>query len=480
MIKLPQTLFFVFLLIANVVEAEPWIDSRDVWLRADIETLSDIGIITVPITTYPLMWSGVIRDIDNVDIQNVPARYKNVFWRVKKAGKTAFSKKEVIQTRVSLSNDFISSRSFGNEYRGKNEISARRYGLNKTLAWNFEVARAEEPLDGDKTRFDGSYLAYVIGNWIASVGVVERWWGPSWDSVNLLSDDSRLPLSVSLQRNYALGSSSPMFNWLGPWTFSAFAGELDDDSSYLKGAKLSGMSFNFKPLQSFDIGIRATSIFDNTKIQEVASPYLTEDLIEELSCIPDSTLFKCRQLDNNKTFGFDLKWRLPLKSPISLYLSRYKETVSQFGSSKMSTQFGVSSSFYWSNINWKYFIENTDFREYESNPPQTTYSDQQKYIGSNYGDISNILSAGVSATLNRNSKFAVVLSELGSKVYSDAPNHSYDATMKYNKRLNFSWFYQVGDIDIVKSSFEYLSDTRNAPTVDVNKFKLSITWSHYL
>tara|TARA_B110000259_G_scaffold177804_1_gene215374 strand:- start:355 stop:633 length:279 start_codon:yes stop_codon:yes gene_type:complete len=37
--------------------AEPWLDTRNAPLRADIEQLSRAGIIRVPINTWPLMWS---------------------------------------------------------------------------------------------------------------------------------------------------------------------------------------------------------------------------------------------------------------------------------------------------------------------------------------------------------------------------------------------------------------------------------------
>ena len=38
---------------------------------------------------------------------------------------------------------------------------------------------------------DGSYIAARLGNWSASFGQVERWWGPGWDGSLILSTNAR-------------------------------------------------------------------------------------------------------------------------------------------------------------------------------------------------------------------------------------------------------------------------------------------------
>ncbi len=45
----------LFSLGASNLLAEPWVDTRDAWLRADIERLSRAGIIDSPINTWPLI-----------------------------------------------------------------------------------------------------------------------------------------------------------------------------------------------------------------------------------------------------------------------------------------------------------------------------------------------------------------------------------------------------------------------------------------
>ena len=95
-------LLLIYLLLPGcaLLGAEPWVDTRDVWLRSDIEILSDIGVIKVPITTYPLMWAGIIKDIDNVDL--LIKKYKQIlvddvtYQALRSLGKTGDSFNEVI------------------------------------------------------------------------------------------------------------------------------------------------------------------------------------------------------------------------------------------------------------------------------------------------------------------------------------------------------------------------------------------------
>jgi hypothetical protein len=51
--------------------AAPWVDGGDHRLRHHIQLLADKNIITVPVTTWPLMWSGVIHDVKQADYSSL-------------------------------------------------------------------------------------------------------------------------------------------------------------------------------------------------------------------------------------------------------------------------------------------------------------------------------------------------------------------------------------------------------------------------
>jgi len=81
----------VLCLFSLFAKAEPWLDTHNAPLRADIEQLSRAGIISVPINTWPLMWSGILNDLERRD--SVPRalslELQNSLTRVLTAGRHA-------------------------------------------------------------------------------------------------------------------------------------------------------------------------------------------------------------------------------------------------------------------------------------------------------------------------------------------------------------------------------------------------------
>ena len=47
--------------IGSSLDRSPWVDTRDAWLRADIERLARASIIHAPINIWPLMWASIIK-----------------------------------------------------------------------------------------------------------------------------------------------------------------------------------------------------------------------------------------------------------------------------------------------------------------------------------------------------------------------------------------------------------------------------------
>ncbi|WP_373401860.1 hypothetical protein, partial [Klebsiella pneumoniae] len=62
--------------------AAPWVDSSDIYLRADIQALADAGVITVPVNTYPLMWAGIGADLAKVEPATLTPALTDAFSRV--------------------------------------------------------------------------------------------------------------------------------------------------------------------------------------------------------------------------------------------------------------------------------------------------------------------------------------------------------------------------------------------------------------
>ncbi len=489
------------------LNAEPWIDIRDVWLRADIEALSDVGIIKVPVNTYPLMWSGIIRDIDSLSIEEVPANYQAAFLRIKRAGKDAMYLNNRREIRVSVSNNEQVLRSFGDDSRGKVELSARRIGMSKYFAWNIEVTRQNNAFDGDSVRYDGSYIAGTYKNWNVSVGAIEKWWGAGWNSSNLLSNNARPPLAVTVQRNYSYPIDKPILNWLGPWTFNSFVAHLDDERT-IKHAKLIGASLSFKPHQSLEVALRAAALWGGKQVvgyDEEGKQTIHQSRPESFDSFIDNIIGnKVCEVESNtlcsneyysdsgdRIAGLEFRWSLPVNYPLSVYASAYGENETDFLPSKNMLQWGITSSFDFFNTNWKWFIEKSDTaldkkefnRAYESSIYQNGYRYNRRAIGSTFDNDSEVSSLGIMSQLNRQHSIRFDISNIElNKNTSDtaAEKHSITKLTKEFKLLKLNWRYQTRNYGKFVVSVEYTNAIYDQFERINDKARLSVDWFYNL
>ena len=321
--------------------AEPWIDTRDSWLRADIERLSQAGIITVPITTWPLMWSGILNDLERAQLKSIKPVLQDTYARVLSAGKRATRSNQYHQSaRLSLATESQLFRHYGDNAREEGELSVRRNGMTDHFAYNLELTRTQNPWDGDDNRFDNSYFGVVAGNWIALAGRVEKWWGPGWSSNLLLTNNARPTFGLTLQRNYSDPFDFPVLEWFGPWTTNIFISELDDER-HINNAKLVGMTVGFRPIQSLEINLRRGAQWGGDGRPQSFNNFVklvlaNSDNCPEQSCKPNEP--------GNQIAGADFRWDLPWYD-----LSVYGQMVGEDGSgslpSKRAYERGVQYSF---------------------------------------------------------------------------------------------------------------------------------------
>jgi hypothetical protein len=60
-------LIAVSVLVPTVSFGDPWIASGDTLLRHDLEVLADAGIVRGPLTTWPVPWPDIARDVLDVE-----------------------------------------------------------------------------------------------------------------------------------------------------------------------------------------------------------------------------------------------------------------------------------------------------------------------------------------------------------------------------------------------------------------------------
>jgi hypothetical protein len=396
---------------SQALTAEPWLDTRNAPLRADIERLSRAGLITVPINTWPLAWSGILNDLErdgdttHATLSKTP-KLQNSFSRVLAAGRQATKVDRAEQSiNLSAANQSQLIRNFGDSSRDEAQITLRRNGITEHLAYNLELSKTHNPWDGDKTHYDNSYFGVVLGNWIAILGNSEKWWGPGWNSNLILSNNARPTTGLTLQRNYSEPFQWPVLKYLGPWTTNLFISELDDQR-YIDNAKLVGMTLGFRPLQSLEINLRRTAQWGGE-----GRPQTVKSFFELVSGISDNCDNPgCKDDEpGNQLGGIDLRWDLPWFDA-SLYLQRIGEDEAGGLPSKSASQFGLQFSL------GNAWFQGTGFVEYDDTSTSsssqrynvlynhhiynTGYRYQGRAIGTTWDNDSTVSSIGVVGYLN--------------------------------------------------------------------------------
>lgn len=390
----------LLLLIAPTLLADPWIETRDANLRADIERLSSAGVITVPINTWPLMWSGIIEDIDGYDQHSEPslrASYQRVMAASKKVQRSDRVQSSI---KLSLANDSQLMRHYGDDSRDQRTLTVRRMGITENFAYNLEVAKVTDPWDGDKTIYDNSYFGFVLGNWIGVAGNIEKWWGPGWNSSLLLTNNARPTPGLTLQRNYSDASELPILNWLGPWTTNLFISKLDDER-VVDDAKLVGMTLGFRPTASLEINLRRTAQWGGQD-----RPQGFQNFFRLVTGISDNCeTVECR-LDEpgNQLGAIDISWNMPWVQG-SLYAQTLGEDESGALPSRSSRQYGFKKGVDTQYFNGMVFVEhdNTSTVSYSNHYNilynhgiyRTGYRYQGRVIGATWDNDSKVNSLGI-------------------------------------------------------------------------------------
>jgi len=245
--------FIVLLLISSVsLQAEPFINTSDIYLKANISLLANRGYITSPITTYPLMWNNIADDLARISITQLSADEQQAYFYVKYQLDLAKRNLTTLSADVATHNKRFTS--FGEAFRERNNLSLNSTWMNNNFAVNISSHYSKTAVDHGKTRIDGSYLAGFWGNWVISVGEQDRWFGPTWDSSISLTNNAHPMPAIAISRKSAIPFTLPFTSYQIPWTVTSFMARMND-TRVIRNALLWGFRLNFKPTPALEIGI---------------------------------------------------------------------------------------------------------------------------------------------------------------------------------------------------------------------------------
>jgi hypothetical protein len=254
------TLITLALFAVSVTSASPRIDSNSIVNRHDMLIIRDSDTIQGAVLAWPWPLGRSAfgeSKIEDFGLKQSSGRLNALYEQKSELGL------QPTTVEVAFGTDRLPFRSFGYQPREAFQTSVSSSWLGEWTAGNIQLSFVDDPSDGDEFRLDGSYLSVALGNWVAAIDQVERWWGPGWDGSLILSNNSRPIPALSLTRISPDAFNSKFLKWIGPWTFTTCMGQLDNDEGERPGsdALLFGMRIDFSPFgwDWLDIGLNRTA-----------------------------------------------------------------------------------------------------------------------------------------------------------------------------------------------------------------------------
>ena len=303
--------------------SEPWVDTSDIYLKANIQLLADTGKIITPVTTYPLMWHDINRDLKKIDLSQLTQHQTNAYLYIKHQFKLAQKNQTRIKAQTGIENKRFTS--FGDNVSDKNSIAVHSSIMYGNFAAKIAPSYTHDPQDGDETRFDESYIAAFMGNWVVSFGRQNRWYGPTWDTSLSLTNNARPMTALSISRKSAEPLIIPFTEFDIPWTVSTFMGQMDDERT-IKDTLMWGFRLNFKPFKNLELGITRLAQWGGEGHSKSLSTFW-DILLGKTNCgVNDVVCDENNPNPANQQAGYDLRYSFNLFDvPMSFYGQKFAE-----------------------------------------------------------------------------------------------------------------------------------------------------------
>lgn len=261
------------ILFSTFANAEVWLTSSNKMAKNDLQFLASRGIITAPVTTYPIVWDAILPEL----------KQKR---RVSKAERLAinrllveYNKANKFQLGMRITNE---SASLPNTSYQSNEKSS----IYISGSFDSDLVKAKlssDVLNGD---FDGSYLALQQSGWLFYLSRQEQFWGPTNDASLIYSDYAQAQPALGIQRASAEAFDLPVLNWLGPWSFKAQMSQMEDYRA-VPETKMWSTRFNFKPVQHLEIGLSHVALWGGEGFGNGVSDFVDVISGKEYCIVPE-------------------------------------------------------------------------------------------------------------------------------------------------------------------------------------------------
>lgn len=383
-LKLAYTIVAIFTFFN--LRAEPFLSPSDPFLRHEIRLLQDEGSLDSTINSWPLNLGGL------------RSKKTQHSWDHDLLGKTIREENRLglnsIQSSIGIADNRVTSRSFGNEPRGSFTTGIETSWMNDRFAAKLSLLAlygVENDWKGRKDEgleLDGSYIAARLGNWSASLGKVDRWWGPGWDGSLILSTNARPIPAISLDRRIAEPFENKWLSWIGPWSFHSFIGQMEEER-HVPNPYLWGIRVDVNPtiLDGLEIGLFRMMQLGGDGRPDGLSTWVDAFLSQDNTGA--NTGKDPASEPGNQLAGLDIRWR-PWEAPFAIYGQVVGEDEDKFLPNCLMFQYGIEGWRNFSNGTARIFLEYADLtstwwtddsRTHNISYGHHIYSDGYRYLG---------------------------------------------------------------------------------------------------
>ena len=446
-------------------------------LRHDLTLLADAGLIQGPITTWPL---AVSTDLHSLP-ESTPAHLSDAAFRVRAA-----MAQEGSWVGASAAHEPIALRSFADAPRSDGEVAVGYRWSGERAYANLHLAALADPEDGDELRPDGSYAGLYLGNWALSAGWTPRWWGPGYSGSLILSTNARPVPALSVDRVAPEAFQTPWLSWLGPWDFSVFLGQLEDDR-VVPDALLFGMRLSLRPLQRLEIGLSRTAQWGGEGRPEDFDTFL--DMLRGKDNV--GAQLAADDEPGNQLAGIDFRWSRPLAdAPFALYGQVIGEDEADYLPSANFWLIGTEAWGATGNGTWRAYAEYADTTAgsfFSDERPNTAYNHHTYQTGYRYegrpmgyptdGDSRLVSLGGLLSLPSGSYSLLLQLGELN-RVGNDSRHSLSPATATEVQRLTagYDWTNSWGEWRLAGGVSRYAPDNADAETEPHGY----ISWQYFL
>lgn len=319
-----------------------WIEVRDAGIRADLQFLADEGVIAIPLNTWP-MPAAVVRDaLDAASVRSASGNDADVTDAASRVRRwlEADSVDGLRFGSYAAASDTPRLRELAAPWREGAEFGANAESVGERVSGRLEVSGTRARGGEESLRVDGSHLSSEIAGWVVSANLLDRHWGPSFESSLILSDNARPMPALMLDRASAKPFETKWLSWIGPWRATLLAARMESERADVDHPLFLGARLEIQPKPWLNVGFSRTAQACG-RGRPCNLSTLKDLLLGNDNVGIDAT---SATEPGNQMAGFDVRIRSPWAGlPVAVYSQMIGEDESGYLPVKFLGQFGVET-----------------------------------------------------------------------------------------------------------------------------------------